>query len=65
MVAEQTPLTWLMRKRLQGDTTWSEWLICRRADFEAIRAQPLNWGIEYEAVAVVAIPDGVGGSNGR
>ena len=52
------PLTWLLRKRVPG-AAWSEWIVCARADFDAIRAKPLNWGMEYEAVAVVALADGV------
>lgn len=58
MADAQTPLTWLLRKRFPG-RAWSEWIVCGKADFDAIKAQPLNWGMEYEAVAVVALPDGV------
>lgn len=63
MVAEQKPLTWLLRKRIAGHDTWSEWIVCGRADFEAIKKQPLNWGMEYEAVAVVALTAGVPGTD--
>lgn len=58
MAAEQIPLTWLLRKRTPGKP-WSEWIVCGKADFDAIKAKPLHWGMEYEAVAVVALAGGV------